>query len=241
MSESVNEDNKSAERSNSADDKVSVDSNAISHFDSYTNPVVVLTILILFALIAMIGAAILGIDHGFLASMSRAELARGLITYLFTVVTIGIAVALVLSALVGPVQSAVDARFQRGKEILSLLLGVFGTIIGFYFGSEIASANREVPFQVSGIDLSPLPVGPSGIVTVRAVIQGGAPPVTFGLGEADEKVDVNEIAFDGGWIVKQLKLKAPQQGLSQSIHLVVEDSTGKRLDRVTSVRRSTAD
>lgn len=29
-----------------------------------------------------------------------------------------------------------NERFQRGKDILTVLIGVFGAILGFYFGSE---------------------------------------------------------------------------------------------------------
>ena len=98
----------------------------------FSNPIVIMAILILLSLFVMIGASILGIDHGFLAGMARPEQARGLITYLFAVVTIGIAVALVLSTLVGPEPTDKnDGRFQRAKEVMSLLLGIFGTIVGF--------------------------------------------------------------------------------------------------------------
>ena len=78
-----------------------------------------------------------GWDKGVLQSMSRTDYARGLITYLFAVVTIGTAVVLVVSALTTSADDQHEKRFQRGKEILSLLLGVFGTIVGFYFGAEI--------------------------------------------------------------------------------------------------------
>jgi hypothetical protein len=138
----------------------------------FSNPIVVLSLLILLSLFVMIGASMLGIDHGFLASMAKADLARGLITYLFAVVTIGIAVALVLSTLVGPEPTDVnDGRFQRGKEVLSLLLGVFGTIVGFYFGSESSSSAKETPYQLSSIDIAPQPVGTAGQITVRAVVR----------------------------------------------------------------------
>jgi hypothetical protein len=209
---------------------------------TFSNPIVVLATLILLSLFVMIGASMLGVDHGFLAGMAKTDLARGLITYLFAVVTIGIAVALVLSTLVGPEPSdANDGRFQRGKEILSLLLGVFGTIVGFYFGSETARANREEVYQLSTLDLSPLPVGPAGMVTARAVVRGGNSPYRYGMAEGSDPVEAKELAFDGGWIVKQLQLKPVQQGQIQTIHLLVEDSTGKRLEQVVPIRRSTQD
>jgi hypothetical protein len=209
---------------------------------NYSNPIVMLVMLILLSLFALIGASMFGLDHGFLASMARTDLARGLITYLFAVVTIGLAVALVLSTLVGPEPTdANDRRFQRGKEILSLLLGVFGTIVGFYFGSETAKASREEAYQLSTLDLTPQPVGPAGAVTVRAVVKGGAPPFRYGLAQGTDPVEIKDLAFEGGWIVKQLQLKAAQPGESQTIHLMVEDSGGKRIEQAGPVRRSAQD
>ncbi|BCG71608.1 hypothetical protein MesoLj113a_27660 [Mesorhizobium sp. 113-1-2] len=209
---------------------------------NFQNPIVILATLILLSLFVMIGASMLGVDHGFLSGMARPELARGLITYLFAIVTIGIAVALVLNTLVGPAPSdANDGRFQRAKEVLSLLLGVFGTIVGYYFGAESSKANLEAPFELSTPDLSPQPVGPAGLVTVRAVIKGGTAPLQYGVGQGTDNVEVKDLAFEGGWIVKQVQLKAPSPAEVQSIHLVVEDSSGKRIDRVVPVRRSAQD
>lgn len=209
---------------------------------NFSNPIVVLASLILLSLFVMIGAAMMGIDHGFLNNMARADLARGLITYLFAVVTIGIAVALVLSTLVGPESNdATDGRFQRGKEVLSLLLGVFGTIVGFYFGSEATKASGQEPYALSTLDLAPEPVGPTGLVTIRAVVKGGTPPYHFGVAQGTDNVDVKDLAYDGGWIVKQFQLPAPKQGEVQTLHLIVEDSGKKRVEQSTPVRRSLQD
>jgi hypothetical protein len=66
------------------------------------------------------------------------EYARGLITLTFSVGTMVIAVVLILTAVLrDPNDDEVraEARFDRAKEVLTLLIGIFGTIVGFYFGS----------------------------------------------------------------------------------------------------------
>ncbi|HXN89220.1 MAG TPA: hypothetical protein VN890_07705 [Methylocella sp.] len=209
---------------------------------NFRNPIIVLAYIVMVSTIMLIGASVLGIDHGVLPGMAKIDFARGLITYLFAIVTIGIAVALVMAALTGPAPTASnDARFQRGKEILSLLLGVFGTIVGFYFGSEVAKSKEEVPFQISTLDLAPQPVGPAGTVSVRAVLRGGVAPYRFGVGQGDEKVDAKESVFEGGWIVKQLQLPPPKSGEIQTVHVLAEDSAGKRIETAAPVRRSSVD
>jgi hypothetical protein len=69
------------------------------------------------------------------------EYARGFITVLFGVGTIGIALILILSAVFLTDERAKE-RFDRGKEILSLLLGIFGTIVGFYYGAGTATVRN---------------------------------------------------------------------------------------------------
>src|SRR5215510_2881988 len=89
--------------------------------------------IIIVGAISLIGAAVFGIDKGFVIGMRDPDYARGVITYLFAIVTIGTAVALVFSALAGlMLTKGEDFPFERGKHILALLLGVFGTIVGFY-------------------------------------------------------------------------------------------------------------
>jgi len=73
--------------------------------------------------------------------IQNVEFARGLITLLFSVGTIAIAIILTLAAVFQKDNDA-EKRFARGKEVLSILVGIFGTIVGFYFGSVPDQAQR---------------------------------------------------------------------------------------------------
>ena len=75
-----------------------------------------------------------------LAELAKPEQARGLVTFLFAVATVGIALVIVLAVLLSTgTKEDLAERFRMGKDILAVLIGVFGTIVGFYFGSEIAT------------------------------------------------------------------------------------------------------
>ncbi len=65
---------------------------------------------------------------------NSSSFARGLITILIAFITIVVALILIISVLFG---SATDyeKRFGMGREILSIFVGILGTIVGFYFGS----------------------------------------------------------------------------------------------------------
>jgi len=67
---------------------------------------------------------------------TSAQGTRVLITSLFVIGTITVAFILVLSVTFGRWPNAVALeRFARGKEIFTGLLGILGTIVGFYFGN----------------------------------------------------------------------------------------------------------
>jgi IPT/TIG domain-containing protein len=75
--------------------------------------------------------------------VSNVDFARGLITLLFAVGTIAIALILTFTAVFQNDPGSKE-RFERGKEILSVLIGIFGTIIGFYFGSSAPKPTTNV-------------------------------------------------------------------------------------------------
>jgi hypothetical protein len=208
--------------------------NNTGHMDwklNYSNPVVVLAILIVVSVILLVGAAVLGIDKGVLVGMSRPDYARGLITYLFALVTIGIAMALVISTSIANIDF--NDRFQKGKEVLALLLGVFGTILGFYFASE---RTQSEALQSSSLDLSPQPVAMSGQLTVRAVARGGTPPYRFVVAQGKPAAETTDLAGEGGWISKQIQLRPPATGESRSIYLTIEDATKKKIEEEAPIK-----
>ncbi len=88
------------------------------------------------------------------AGIDSVDYARGMITLLFTVGTVIIALLLTLSAIFLTGADAKE-RFDRGKEVLSLLIGIFGTIIGFYFGSASQTPNANVPVQQQRLQVDP--------------------------------------------------------------------------------------
>ena len=60
--------------------------------------------------------------------------ARGLITTLFAIMTVALALILILSVLFSS-SPDYEKRFVLGKEVLTIFIGILGTIVGFYFGS----------------------------------------------------------------------------------------------------------
>lgn len=157
------------------------------------HPVPLLALIMLLSVLVLIGSSIF-FDFGendVLYRMAGRDYARGLITFLFAVVTIGTAVVLVVAALIDDGEAEeLNRRLQRGKDILGLLLGVFGTIVGFYFGTELSTQSAARPVGELSVTEPYVTGDPAQLV---AKVGGGVQPVRYvleiGRGEIDEDED----------------------------------------------------
>ena len=66
--------------------------------------------------------------------------ARGLITFLFAFATIAIMLLVAITTFWMP-KDDVQVRFEKAKDLLTILIAVIGTILGFYFGTLAADGN----------------------------------------------------------------------------------------------------
>jgi hypothetical protein len=119
--------------------------------------------------------------------LGNADLARGVITFIFAIGTIGIALLVALGALIGDHN---DTQLGRAKEVLTVLIGVFGTILGFYFGTANGNAQK---LEVADIKIAG--------TQLRTHVAGGTPPYRFSISstEKDFKPIKDQITTDG-WI-----------------------------------------
>jgi hypothetical protein len=75
------------------------------------------------------------VNNVFFDLMSNADHARGLITFLFSFATIGI-IILVAIAIFWLDKAEVAERFGFAKDLITILVGILGTVLGFYFGTS---------------------------------------------------------------------------------------------------------
>lgn len=186
------------------------------------NPVPLVALTMIAGVMFLLAAAIFNFDVGHvLTSMGHPEFARGLITYLFTIVTIGTAIVLIISALLGGDKE----HFDRGKEILGLLLGVFGTMVGFYFGSAQVTGHK---LTVSGPLLSASEAVSGSQLTVTALIQGGAAPYHFGIAADVEPTTMDRTPRSDGWIVGNVVVPEVESDRAVTVSVSVVDSDGTK-------------
>jgi hypothetical protein len=146
-------------------------------------------------LLLIIFASIAGSDASFLQKLKDIDTARGLITF---VVAAGVMSIAMLTA--GYVMASTDAvaeikeKFGYVKDVLATLVGIFGTVLGFYYASQLQSTNQPlaVEFQIRGSQLI-------GRVT------GSAPPFRYSVSYlmVDGTKVPEKVAIDA-WILEEI-------------------------------------
>jgi hypothetical protein len=125
--------------------------------------------------LGVVGYGILNSEGTLLVQLGNAEIARGLITFLITLVTVAVALTLVLGALLLERSDDATRRIQLGKEVLATLIGVLGTVVGFYFGTATGSEAREGGREGREVPVISAPAAPE--VPPAAEEGTGAAPV----------------------------------------------------------------
>ncbi len=173
---------------------------------------------LIFIVIALIAAAIIK-DAPVIGKLSDASFARGLITFIISVATIGLAFILVFQAFASPADQQADERFRRAREVFTVLMGVLGTIVGFYFGS----ADKLAPLQIA-----PIRAAAKHITTH---ISGGYAPYRYSITSPDK--DFKEISgtSEDGWIIENLEQATkPQSALTLEVADSKEQKATRKID-----------
>jgi len=138
---------------------------------------------ILIAAVAVIFVFVLAGGAKTTGNLGNIEEARGLITFVISVGTIAIAIILALAAIL---IRDFEKRLGVGKEILTILVAVLGTIVGFYYG---AAKKETPPAQISSaLRITPPELARDDKVTISVSLTGGTPPYTYTVKFTPDKI-----------------------------------------------------
>jgi magnesium-transporting ATPase (P-type) len=131
----------------------------------------------------------------FLYQLQETAVSRGLITFLVALVTVSIALVIAVWVVASEVEDEkLKQRFAYAKDILATLVGILGTILGFYFGSTEQKSSES-------LSLAELQFR-SGQLIVSA--SGGTPPFRFTIkGLSDDGATIARVS-DNGWLFEPL-------------------------------------
>jgi hypothetical protein len=104
------------------------------------------TIALILSALAITAVFVYGVffQKDFLGLIADPAKARGLITFLFAFGTIAIILIISISVFWTKIDE-VEQRVGLAKDVLTILIGIFGTILGFYFGSLQSTVTQPAP------------------------------------------------------------------------------------------------
>jgi hypothetical protein len=192
--------------------------------DNLANIFLAMFLLVLFL------ALIAGIFNArFLTLIAGVEQARGLITFLFAFSAILI-IALVAVAIFWMEAKEIDIRFNRAKDLLTIIIGILGTILGFYYGSLAGGESR---LQIANVELSS-PIARAGdTVQLSAAMVGGTAPYSYEIQFVDRTgvaqtsaLTIKSKKSDSGSIVESVQIPAVSKATAIIFTLVASDAKG---------------
>ena len=192
----------------------------------FQTSVVIVAMVFIFGLIVSIWRA-----ESVISPLADAQYARGLITFLVAFAAILIAIILTLYAVLSGSDEHQEERFNRGKEVLTIFIGVLGTIVGFYFGS--APASEAVPLSASPVIVSSEQPVNGETISVMGFVSGGTEPYTYSIlfSPPDIVGNVENGTSTDGVIQQRIPISASIiSDTAVSLQVNVQDSTGERIE-----------
>jgi len=201
----------------------------------FQRQVLVISLFIIFALVIVLMITLLK-SVPLYENLRDPEYARGVITFLIVVAAIGIGLFLTVQTFFGSgTQDEQAEKFRRGREVHSVLVGVMGTIVGFYFGN---TERARFELQVAPIQVVFTAKDSKHLTTYAS---GGTSPYRYSLSFQRVKSDAtNAIPTDvtnkfseNGWIAEDFACSTDLK-----VTLSVTDKTDRRKELSETVKTS---
>jgi hypothetical protein len=171
-------------------------------------------------------------DKTLLRELTEAEAARGLITFLVAVSTVAIAFLLIVFISSAEETAANDLkdRFAFSKEILTSLVGILGTIIGFYFGAtgqtQTQGHGAPKPLTLANLSITPPKPGKGDTVMLHATLSDGKLPYSYAIEFTPDTIKAISGTSSDGAINQAIKLEAYDPAKPLDITLRGKDDAG---------------
>lgn len=118
-----------------------------------------------------------------LDTLDNADQVRGMVTFFFVLVTTSIILLVALGIFWLQDDNAVKVRFEAAKDLLTIVIGVLGTIMGFYFGSATSSTANLALLNTS---LTPPALSAGQTATLVSQVNGGSKPYKYSVVFTDQ-------------------------------------------------------
>lgn len=191
----------------------------------FPSAVVAIALLFVFGLMSALWNA-----QNVISPLADTEYARGLITFLVAFAAILIAVVLTLYTVLGSNDPEQEQRFNRGKEVLTIFIGILGTIVGFYYGSTPPAQGNVQALNTNPVVISNEQPRNGETISIMSLITGGDPPYTYAIRFEPENIiaDFEGATSTDGVIQARIPISSSISSKTDvTFQIDVMDSAGK--------------
>ncbi len=200
----------------------------IAFLEKHLTTIIIACITIPFVILIVFG--LIG-KNSILKELSNLDLARGLITFIVAVGTIAIAIIIVLFALMSKT-SDMKERFNRGKEVLSIFIGVLGTIVGFYYGTSNDNEDK-LSLNIAKPIITIQKTKDGQNAKIVTFISNGTLPYSYLISIPKTNIAAIEgLSSQDGWINETIKLP---NNLNNNLELKIEIIDAKGVKKQHSI------
>ncbi len=149
---------------------------------------------------------------------------RSMLAMIFALGTITMAFCLMLGAFLSSGDDSVKDRFAMANQVLTPLIGIMGTILGFYFGTSQGKTSAE-PLAVVDVIVAKNTVKPGESLPVTTIVSGGQGPWEFTLTFANNAMPTVKRKVSSQHLRETIAIPTAQTG-QLGVTVEVTDSVG---------------
>jgi hypothetical protein len=167
----------------------------------------------------------------FYSSLASLDQVRGLISFLITIAAVATIILIGVGIFWLEDKDEVKERFAAAKDLLTIVIGVLGTIVGFYFGTQVTE--RQASIQNAAIS-EPA----NGQAKVTATLAGGSAPYHYSITFVDpsntipadklKAMSITDKRSENGAISEDIKIPPVAKETKLTYTLTAKDAKGQR-------------
>lgn len=158
------------------------------------------------------------------STIVTADAARVMLASVFAIGTLGMAFALMLGVFLSS-DSQLKDRFGMALQSFTPLVGIVGTILGFYFGTNLTTPAD--PLTIVDVTVPSLKVMSAEKSTVTVLVQGGKGPWVYTLDFGTDDVPKIQRMLQVPFLRETIALPKVSRDTALGVKVTVNDALGK--------------
>jgi len=160
------------------------------------------------------------------SSIVTADAARVMLATMFAIGTLGMAFALMLGVFLSTdTKMELKDRFGLALQAFTPLVGIVGTVLGFYFGTNLTAPVD--PLTIVDVTVPSLKVPSTEKTTLTVLVQGGKGPWVYTLDFGTNEIPKIQRTLNVPFLRETVAVPSVRKDTAMGVKVTVNDALGK--------------